>query len=403
MVSPSVILFAELDQVLEKLNQGPSVSQQQQRATDTTDTNGEQTDTSQPRRSVRSKCTFQMKKSYAISELARFFVTGPTDASTKLSGFHCRLCRKDVSVLTHGSLEVSRHFQGIRHFARDQRLRLETPGWRVLGFDGKPLTEDELERQQDKILRAPLVIRDREYPFREDLIPDASGNTDPQLPVLAKVSSLVDVLQLGGSYELVERLREQFVLTASLFNVSVTWSRNEVLVFSVCPPEHMCGLFVTYLLIYLFQSIFLNGMFPRILARVVEWVKTHKQFGLEFEDRGSRTWVFVRTWRRDIFYRVAVGVIDRYHGDASSELVILGQVLCAIGSGASLVSNSGGSQTLVESYKEYLGSGCMRGVLDYPTFDVRLLKRCLQKTASIVFGTLDPFSMTEFIVTRLRC
>ena len=29
-------------------------------------------------------------------------------------------------------------------------------------------------------------------------------------------------------------------------------------------------------------------------------------------------------------------------------------------------------------------------------------KRCLQKTASAVFGTLDPFSMTEFIVTRLK-
>ena len=138
----------------------------------------------------------------------------------------------------------------------------------------------------------------------------------------------------------------------------------------------MCRLFVTYLLIYLFQSIILNGVFPKILARVVEWVKTHKQFGLEFEDRGSRTWVFVRTRRRDSFYRVAVGVIARYHGDASSKLVILGQVLCAIGSGASLVSISRGSKTLVESYKEFLGNGCMREVLDYPTFDVRLLKRC---------------------------
>ena len=108
------------------------------------------------------------------------------------------------------------------------------------------------------------------------------------------------------------------------------------------------------------------------------------------------------TWRRDSFYRVAVGVIDRYHGDASSKLVILGQVLCAIGSGASLVSISGGSHTLVECYREYLRSGCMRGVLDYATFDVRLLKRCLQKTASTAFGTLDPFSMTEFIVTRLK-
>ena len=44
----------------------------------------------------------------------------------------------------------------------------------------------------------------------------------------------------------------------------------------------------------------------------------------------------------------------------------------------------------------------MRGLLDFPTFDVRLLKRCLQKTASTVFGKLDPFSMTEFIVTRLK-
>ena len=99
---------------------------------------------------------------------------------------------------------------------------------------------------------------------------------------------------------------------------------------------------------------------------------------------------------------MAVGVIDRNLGDANSELVILGQVLCAIGSGASLVSISGGSHTLAECYKEYLRSGSMRGVLEYPTFDVKLLKRCLQKTASTVFGALDPFLMIEFIMTRLK-
>ena len=77
------------------------------------------------------------------------------------------------------------------------------------------------------------------------MIPDASGNTDPQLPVLAKVSSLVDVLQLGGSYELAERLWERFVLTASRVKVSVAWSRNEVLVGSVLPPEHLGKLLIT--------------------------------------------------------------------------------------------------------------------------------------------------------------
>ena len=191
MVSPCVMLLSELDEVLDKLNQGPSAARPP--IVETTNTSGEDTDTSQPRQRVRSKRTFKMKI-YTTSELARFFVTGPTDASTKLSEFYCRLCRKDVSILTHGSSEVVRHFQGIRHFARDQQFRLETPGWRVLGFTGKPLTEDELERQHEKLLRAPLVVRDREYPFREDLIPDASGNTEPQLPVLANVSSVVDVL-----------------------------------------------------------------------------------------------------------------------------------------------------------------------------------------------------------------
>ena len=53
---------------------------------------------------------------------------------------------------------------------------------------------------------APLVDRDREYPFQEDLIADAPGKVDPQLPMLVKVSCLVDVLQLSGNYEHVQNL-----------------------------------------------------------------------------------------------------------------------------------------------------------------------------------------------------
>ena len=52
-------------------------------------------------------------------------------------------------------------------------------------------------------------------------------------------------------------------------------------------------------------------MFPRILVQVIEWVKAHKQRGLEFKDRGFHIWVFLRTWRKKNFYSVAVGVIDR--------------------------------------------------------------------------------------------
>ena len=178
-----------------------------------------------------------MKKGYAVGEVAQFFVTGPTNAANKLSEFYCRVCRMDVLVLTHGGYEVIRHFQGHRHFARDQRLRLETPAWRVLDFGCNQLPEKELERQREKIMLAPLVVRDREYTFRDDLIPDASGNVDPQLPMLAKFSCLVDALQLGGSYELVEKLWERLVLTASQINVTVAWSRDDVLVSSILSPD----------------------------------------------------------------------------------------------------------------------------------------------------------------------
>ena len=358
--------FAELYEVLEKFNQGPSIPQQQQRVADTTDTSGEDTDVEQPRRRLRSRRTIKMKKGYAVGELAQFFVTGPTDAANKLSDFYCRVYRKDVSVLTHGGYAIFRHFPGHRHFARDQRLRLETPVWRVLDFDGNPLPEDELERQRQKILLAPLVVRDREYPFREDLIPDALGNVDPQLLMLAKVSCLIDALQFGESYELVEKLWERFVLRASRINVTVAWSRDEVLVSSVLSPDSswtncfQLGFFD----LFLFQSILLNGMLPRILTRVVDRVRAHRLFSVEFSPHGSATWAYIRTWKAVEIVRVAVAIIDRYYGDANSELAILGKILSAVGSGASAFSLSGGSHTLVECYKEYLESGYRKTLVD---------------------------------------
>ena len=55
---------------------------------------------------------------------------------------------------------------------------------------------------------------------------------DPNLGLMAKVSSLIEVLRLGGSYKLVYRLWAQFTLSAVRVNVDVTWSRDEVLVSS---------------------------------------------------------------------------------------------------------------------------------------------------------------------------
>ena len=237
----SAFLLVELNEVLGRLKQGPSQSLQR---IETWDTSGDEADASQGRQKVLSKKTYRMKKVYAATELGRFFVTGPLDAANMPSHFYCRLCRKNVSVLTHGHHELLRHFQGRRHFSRDQRLRLETPGWRVLDFQGNPLTEHELERQREKIQKGPVVVRDREHPFAEDLISDEAGVIDPQLPVLTKVSCLVDGLKMGGSYGLIEKLWAQFVLTAGPVKREVAWTRDEFLVGSV----DFRNLFVSFLI-----------------------------------------------------------------------------------------------------------------------------------------------------------
>ena len=141
-------------------------------------------------------------------------------------------------MLTHGHHEVLRHFQGSRHFARDQRLRLETPGWRVLDYHGNPISKDELVWKRGKIRNDLFVMRDCEHPFADELITDEAGVVDPQLPVLPKLYCLVDALRIGASYELIQKLWAQFLLTTGPVNIEVAWTRDEVLVGSVNFRNH---------------------------------------------------------------------------------------------------------------------------------------------------------------------
>ena len=143
-------------------------------------------------------------------------------------------------------------------------------------------------------------------------------------------------------------------------------------------------------------------MLPRILSLVVGWAKAHHFYSVEFEERDMELWAFMRTWEKDTFPRVAVAVTDRFFIDATYELSVLGSVVAALGGLASLVANSGGQHVLADTYGEHLGSGYSHNLLGYPVFDLRLLNRCLQKLSSSVFGSFDPFSMTEFVVMRLK-
>ena len=234
-----------------------------------------------------------------MGEVGSFVVTGSTDAATKPSHFYCRVCKKDISISAKGSYEILRHYQESRHYPRNRRMRLSTPSWRVLDFFGNPLSESDLALVQDEILKAPLHQLGQEFPFPEDLIPDSEGRVNTKMPLLAKVSSLIDVLKLGGSYELLEKLWRQSQLTASKIKHEVTWSRDEVLVsavhtifgFSFRSPcfAVFSQLLLTGLIMLLFQSIVLTALFPRILFRLTTWIKSCKLYSLEFEERQTAT------------------------------------------------------------------------------------------------------------------
>ena len=123
---------------------------------------------------------------------------------------------------------------------------------------------------------------------------------------------------------------------------------------------------------------------------------------MEFEEKGDKVRVFLRTWDVDTFKRVCVASLDRYSSDPHQEIAALGRMVDALGPDVSVASISGGSTVLVEAFCEYLGSGFRQKLIDYPVSDLRLFRRCLQWTVFSVFGSLDGLAMTEFIVNRLK-
>ena len=87
----------------------------------------------------------------------------------------------------------------------------------------------------------------------------------------------------------------------------------------------------------------------------------------------------------------------------SRDEVLVGcKILDAAGPGTAVVSLHVGPHVLAEAFASYLRSGYQAKLIEYPTFHLRLLKRCLQRTASSFFRSLDPFSLTEFVVNRLK-
>ena len=95
----------------------------------------------------------------------------------------------------------------------------------------------------------------------------------------------------------------------------------------------------------------------------------------------------MRTWEKDPFRRISVAASNRFSSDVTHELSLLGSVVAAVGGLVSLVTVSGGPRVLTDTYCNYLCSGYDRKRFEYPIFDLRLLRPCLQKLSSSFFGS----------------
>ena len=89
-------------------------------------------------------------------------------------------------------------------------------------------------------------------------------------------------------------------------------------------------------------------------------VKVTRDRSVEPDEQGEEVRVFVRTWDRDIFRRVYVATLDCYSSDPHQEVSTLGRIIVALGHDVSMISLSGGSTNLVQTFCEFCAAGIVR-------------------------------------------
>ena len=112
--------------------------------------------------------------------------------------------------------------------------------------------------------------------------------------------------------------------------------------------------------------------------------------------------MLVQTWEKTTFHRVCFAALSRSSNKNTLDAFVLRRIIDAAGPDVSISSLHGGPHVLEEAFSSYLGCGYRSKLVMFPFFDLRLLKRCLQRTAATVLGSLDPILMTKLVSNRLK-
>ena len=225
--------------------------------------------------------------------------------------------------------------------------------------------------------------------FSDDFMVDISVAVDVSLPVLAKVSVLIEALRLSGSYELVHQLWSHFTLVVGRVNVDVICSLNEVLASALLVPCFTLSFRLptvgSFLLIQSKQHVPLSWARSSLELRIVATV------ALSLKSGASTSGSSVLGQQP-----VSSGPCDHFELFQQQ----FGRAIAALGPNVRVVLMHGGPHAPVEAFVSYLDSGYQEKLIEKWFFKLCWFEGCLKRIASSVFGSLDPHSMEEFLVNR---
>ena len=123
----------------------------------------------------------------------------PTDYAINTRHFCCYGCRKEVTGVMR-CLEKLKALLGSASLSSNQYLQFEMSGWRVLEFQNNPIVADkQLASRRTKMMKLRQLRKFWKFVFTGDLMEREKKVADANLPVSAKVPSLVEVFHVGGS------------------------------------------------------------------------------------------------------------------------------------------------------------------------------------------------------------
>ena len=141
-------------------------------------------------------------------------------------------------------------------------------------------------------------------------------------------------------------------------------------------------------------------LYPRVLRFVIRCVKTCGFFSLDFEERGDGLQFFVRSWDQNRVIRVCVCVEPLGQVFPEAELRCISRILSCFSVKFRPLMMSGVSSLVCSFYND---ANKKRGkLLSYVEYSEETFKIQVQRLSGLVFGLVDPFTLLEFLVWKLR-